>query len=563
MLACFAGLPPHAGVTVTEARALQRRDHLIGASLCVAYVVLLVATASDLAMSRDESFYVHAAKSYGAWISQFFTDPMLALTRDSVDRAWAYNWEHPAWMKLSFAWSWLAQKHLGVFPSESLAFRFPGMLTAGLLLWLIYAWGASVMRRGGALFAALAFALMPRVFYHSHLACFDIAIAFFATLTAYCYWRALADRRWVPVLGLVFGVALATKHNSWMLPGIFLIHYLSVRFDESRADRIDRTSIAWLPSMLILGPLVFIGTWPWLWHDTWRRLLDYATFHLRHVHYTYEYFGVSYFEPPLPVSVPFVMTLFTVSLTVLVLSVLGLFHQREGLRAPWRLNPGDPTGRRTDVLWVGCLLAPLLAIALPSSPIFGGTKHWITAYPFVALFAGQGLIAVSERAELHAWAGRRWPSWGFAALCLLPGAVETAHSHPFALSHYTPIAGGVPGAADLGMNRQFWGFTTGSLADWINSKLPDGGSVWICDTTVGAWAMMQRDGLIPPNVRAASSMSTADLALVHHEAHFNEVDYQAWVAFGSPQPVFVLQYDGVPIISVYENPRLSGLPGGD
>jgi 4-amino-4-deoxy-L-arabinose transferase-like glycosyltransferase len=543
---------------MTDARALTRRDHLIGVALCVGYVALLVATAQDLAMSRDESFYVHAAKSYGGWISQFLSDPLMAMSRERIDRAWAYNWEHPAWMKLSFAWSWLAQRHLGLFPSESLAFRFPGMLTAGLLLWLIYAWGAAVMRRPGALFAALAFALMPRVFYHSHLACFDIPITFFVTLTAYTYWRALADRRWVPFVGLTFGLALATKHNSWMLPGIFLIHFAWVRLDQSRANRLERSSIAWLPSMLVIGPLTLIGTWPWLWHDTWGRLLSYVTFHLRHVHYTYQYLGVSYFEPPLPASAPFVMTLFTVSLTVLALALLGLYDQRQGLRPWWRVRPGDTTGLRTDVLWLGCMVAPLLAIALPSSPIFGGTKHWVAAYPFVALFAGWGLLAITERAELQVWMGRRWPSWALAVLCLLPSAVETAHSHPFGLSHYTPVAGGVPGAADLGMNRQFWGFTTGSLAEWITEKLPDGGSVWTCDTTAGAWAMMQRDGLIPANVRAASSIGAADLALVHHEAHFGEVDYQAWVAYGSAQPIFVLRYDGVPIISVYENPRTTG-----
>jgi hypothetical protein len=541
---------------MTDARSSKRRDHFIGAGLCLGYVLLLVATAPDLAMSRDESFYVHAAKSYSTWMSRLLSDPATAFTRESIDRAWGYNWEHPAWMKLSFAWSWLAHERWGLFPNESLAFRFPGMVTAGLLLWLIYAWGTAVMRRQGALFAALAFALMPRVFYHSHLACFDVAIAFFMTLTAYAYWRALADRRWVPLVGLAFGLALATKHNSWMLPGIFLIHFLWIRWDEARAGRVERSSIAWLPSMLIVGPLVLIATWPWLWHDTWHRLAGYASFHLRHVHYTYEYLGVSYFEPPLPVSVPFVMTLFTVSLTVIVLCALGLYHRREELRPPWRVEPGETTGRRTEVLWLGCLLAPLLAIALPSSPIFGGTKHWIAAYPFLALFAGWGLVAISERAELGVWTGLRWPSWAFAALCLLPGAAETAHSHRFALSHYTPLAGGVPGAADLGMNRQFWGFTTGSLTEWVRSRLPEGGSVWICDTTVGAWAMLQKDGIVPANIRAATSMSSADLVLVHHEAHFNEVDYQAWVAFGSVRPVYVLRYDGVPIISVYENPRV-------
>ena len=139
-------------------RALRGRDHLIGAALCVAYVLLLVGDGSgprdvsrrELLRPRGEELRSldHAA----------FQRPAAAFERESIDRAWSYNWEHPAWMKLSFAWSWLAQKHLGLFPSESLAFRFPGMLTAGLLLWLIYAWGASVMRREGALFAALAFA---------------------------------------------------------------------------------------------------------------------------------------------------------------------------------------------------------------------------------------------------------------------------------------------------------------------------------------------------------------------------------------------------------------------
>ena len=540
-----------------DARSLARRDHLIGAALCVAYVALLLATAPDLAMSRDESFYVHAAKSYAGWVQELLSDPASALSQQSIDRAWRYNWEHPAWMKLSFAWSWLAHEALGIFPRDSLAFRFPGMLSAGLLLWLIYAWGASVMPRRGALFAALAFASMPRVFYHSHLDCFDVPIALFTTLCAYVYWRALSDARWVPVLGLTFGMALATKHNSWILPGIFLIHFAWLRAAQRRAHSPERASFRWLLSMLTLGPLVFVASWPWLWHDTFERIAAYVGFHLRHVHYTYQYLGVSYFEPPLPVSVPFVMTLFTVSACVIALAFVGAFEWRRAFRPPWRVEPGEPVGRLTPVLWLGCMLAPLLAVALPSSPIFGGTKHWLPAYPFLALFAGYGLVALLEHAELSWWLGRRWPSWAFAALCLAPGVVQTSHSHPFGLSHYMPIVGGVPGAADLGMNRQFWGFTTGSLVPWLKAQLPEGGAVWLCDTTAGAWAMLRADGEIPANIVAARSMAEADFALVHHERHFAEVDYQAWVAYRSSQPVEVLRYDGVPIISVYENPARS------
>ena len=93
------------------------------------------------------------------------------------------------------------------------------------------------------------------------------------------------------------------------------------------------------------------------------------------------------------------MTLFTVSLTVLALCLLGLYDRRAALRLPWRTEPRAANDRRTEVLWFGCLLAPLFVIALPSSPIFGGTKHWLTAYPFLALFAGLGFVAVVERAR--------------------------------------------------------------------------------------------------------------------------------------------------------------------
>ena len=54
---------------------------------------------------------------------------------------------------------------------------------------------------------------------------------------------------------------------------------------------------------------------------------------------------------------------------------------------------------QTTVLLLGCFLAPIVIIALPSTPIFGGTKHWFTAYPFMVLFAG---LRVRSRARVYA-----------------------------------------------------------------------------------------------------------------------------------------------------------------
>jgi hypothetical protein len=117
---------------------------------------------------------------------------------------------------------------------------------------------------------------------------------------------------------------------------------------------------------------------------------------------------------------------------------------------------------------------------------------------------------------------------------VLPPIAQSAHSHPFGLSNYTPIAGGAPGSADLGLNRQFWGFTTGSAVPWFNEHAPPNAGVYIHDTTFEAWNMLQRDGRSALTSAPCGRSAKGDFSIVHHELHMNEVDYQIWTAYQSP-----------------------------
>jgi hypothetical protein len=62
---------------------------------------------------------------------------------------------------------------------------------------------------------------------------------------------------------------------------------------------------------------------------------------------------------------------------------------------------------------------------------------------------------------------------------------------------------------------------------------------------------MTAEKRIRPDLQPVGAPGDAQLAIVHHELHMSEVDYQEWIAFGDA-PDYVLTNDGVPIISVYK-----------
>src|SRR5262249_30572891 len=129
----------------------------------------------------------------------------------------------------------------------------------------------------------------------------------------------------------------------------------------------------------------------------------------------------------------------------------------------------------TRALWALCLGTSYAPWLSSNTPIFGGTKHWITAYPFVCLFAGAGFDwALRNIRELLPSRLRRFkvPEVAVAACVLLGPLVMTLHAHPWGLSAYMPIVGGTPGGASLGLNRSFWGYTTGAVQDFINESAP-------------------------------------------------------------------------------------------
>jgi 4-amino-4-deoxy-L-arabinose transferase-like glycosyltransferase len=532
------------------ARLAGRLDAWITAALFLGYLTLLVHTAGSLGFMRDEGFYFSAARTYGEWFSQLWQSPADALARSVVDRHWAVNHEHPALIKSLFALShrWFS----GAFTETSQSFRLPAMLLSSLAVALTFLWGRRTFGRAGGLVAALSFAFMPHVFFHAHLACFDMPVAAMWLVTSYVYVRSLETPRlgWVVAAGVVYGLLLDTKHNSWIFPFAVLLHFALtqggplLRDVRGGAAFWRRVPLAW-PSMLLLGPLVFYALWPWLWHDTVARLREYVAFHTGHEYYNMEFLGRTYWKPPMPRGYAWLMTLGTVPLVTLALAAVGAVAAR---RASENRSP--------LAFWAVCIVMSYAPWLSDGTPIFGGTKHWMTAYPFLCLFAGLGFTRVV--AALRALRPR-YPSWALAtvaAICVLIGPlVMTLHSHPFGLSAYTPLVGGAPGAASLGLNRTFWGYTTQSLAPFINQRAPRRGVVYVHDTASQSFAMFQEDGRLRRDLRGSLDIGASDLALFHFEPHMSRVEHQIWVDYGRVSPDAIAAFDGVPIAWAYLRKR--------
>ncbi|MBK6919531.1 MAG: glycosyltransferase family 39 protein [Deltaproteobacteria bacterium] len=573
--------------------ALPRTRRLWIAALLGLLTTLVLARASvEVGYVRDEGIYFAASRQYAAWAAHVVREPGKALARAERDRYFRINHEHPALLKLLAGVSALAfaqppqpgtaedgiRDDGGMWPimTEGAAMRLPAQALAGLGVALLFATAAAWGGVLAGLLAAGAFALLPHVAFHAQLHAFDVPVAVAMLAVVLAYRAAQRSRGWGIAAGVVLGVAIAIKHNALFLGPLLALHHAVTLLHARRRGHVLRWR-QWLPlslvSMAILGPLVAWLLWPWLWAEPVARIGEYFAFHRQHAYYNMEFLGTNYNQPPMPIAYPFVMTLATVPSVIVALAIAGaVVSVRDELAAPGNelaapgnelaapgteaaavgsaatpLPPGWPRG--DGLLLLIMALFPLLLIAWPTTPIFGGTKHWITAYPFVALLAARAWIALWRRVEAP-----RWRPWLALLLCLAPGAIATVDAHPFGMSQYGAVVGGARGGARLGLGRGFWGHAIARELPELPTWLGRARRLYVHDVHELAVLQYRREGRWPAGIESVP-LARAQAGLVFHELHMATWEYQLWEQLGEVAPTHVVTLDGVPLTSVYVDPR--------
>jgi hypothetical protein len=326
------------------ARGLRR---LTAAALCALTMAVALWSQRDVGLARDELVYMGAGDGYARWWIDAVDDWGAATSKAKITAAFGgpgptdHNREHPPLMKTLFGFSKrLLHDRLEV-ASPTTAYRAPSALLHGILIAIVFLWAAAVWGFAEGLIAALLTLALPRALFHAGLAAFDGPIATLWVATLYCYWRALASWRWAPIAGVVWGLALATKHNALLLPLVIAPHFVWV----VAADAVTRARAApgrgvaalgralWArlylpPALIVLGPLTLFALWPWLWLDPIDHVRAWLEFHLRHVHYNFEYLGDNWNHPPFPWHVALVTTALTVPAATLAAAALGVARPR-------------------------------------------------------------------------------------------------------------------------------------------------------------------------------------------------------------------------------------------
>lgn len=529
--------------------------------------VVLVVTATfavlmatmGIGVPRDESFYFKAGFEYLGWFEELWQNArhgrlFETFTQAAVDRHFSYNAEHPALMKALFGLSYkLFTQKLGWLESIE-AMRVPAVAFASALSGFVYLFARQLFGRAAGFLAVAFLLLQPRYFFHAHLACFDVPVIAAWVAVVYAYWRSFDSVRWGVLTGVFWGIALSIKLNAFFLPGVLGAHWVWVMARRFRATG-QRPPVPWaFVWMALVGPILFFGLWPRHWFDTVKRVEWYLNFHLTHVHYFVYYFGQNIQQPPFPISYPWVMTALTVPATILLAFVAGVATFRSRVSR-------FVDDRETAVLLAINILFPIALISLPGTPIFGGTKHWMAAMPFLSIVAGGGVVACAGAAATAVV--RRWDVAALGAGVLtttivgaavaLPAFTMSVENHPLGTTYYNELIGSYRGAADARMMRKFWGYSSRYALDWLNENAPKGARVWTHNTTTWAWQAYQRDGLVRSDLRPAPTTSS-DYALYHHQKAFVYMLTELWDSYGTKTPSHVVDVDGVPVLSVYVRP---------
>jgi 4-amino-4-deoxy-L-arabinose transferase-like glycosyltransferase len=459
----------------------------------------VLATLGDPGLTTDEPLDIRPGRRY---VDTLLKKGTGFFDRATIDAVFRDNAEHPPlgrWL-LGLA-SKLGQPFeimiLGPDPLDVywLSARLAPAACFAILVGLIT--HTTARRHGSAsgVGAGVALLLMPRVFAHAHFGALDTFITLFWVAALLSADRALTSPRPVIAMagaGAVWGLALLTKIHAWFLVPVILI-WTIVRLGAK-----GRSALAFA-LWLVVGLAVFLAGWPWLWPDLVGRLATYLGTGVGRTSIQVLYFGQVYADRDVPWHYPWFYFAATVPIGLHTLGIAGVIRS---LRE---------RSDRFPALVIGSM-GLFLVLFSTRIPVYDGERLFLMVFPLWAVLIGRGFGWFWERTG-QGRAGK----FALAGLLLLQGFGVVMY-HPFGLSYYNALVGGIAGAERLGLELTFWGDAVDrQLLDHLVQAGPDTETVALVPTLYPGQGIMSTTRAMARRkliLADQESIATADLLVV-------------------------------------------------
>lgn len=466
-------------------RWIQRLTGSAAAGPFVVSLVALLAVLITLDPGREwpstvEGPGITLDESFNAQMGVYLTNALAAFGPFVVDPGTAqeifqsYNADHPPLGRL-----WLGVFHVlahGEFPGTQfhddfniLAARTGSAVAFALTVFVLGVLITKHWGRCAGTVAAVALIAMPRLFGHAHLAALETVLNLFWTLALAALLRILPARNssdqtivapdspphefpptWkqATIAGCLLGCVALTKIQFVLLPPIVVLWMLW----HWRTKAI-KPLLIWS----IVGAVVFVVGWPWLWLKVPDNLLQFLGRSTDRVTLKCFYFGQVYLDNDVPWHFPWVMFVVTLPLPWLFLGSLGIVTQRRH----WLTDP------RVS-LWLLALLAPLLLFSTRVA-VYDGDRLFLPSFVSWAALCGIGGRCAWDWLQAHF----RRPCWALA-LGIAITVAPLISMRPYWLSYYSGLVGGLRGAQAMGFEVDYWSQAfSRSFWEHMSQHVPD------------------------------------------------------------------------------------------
>jgi len=523
--------------------------------LSIVSFLTIAATCNDLGWTWDEVYYFLSSELQVEWFKAFLASLFNGnldgvLSRKVIDEYWLWDITHnphPPFYKILSSISWVLFKdNLGDFISYRLAAAFlSGVLILFLFLTIEKAYGLIP-----GIVGSLSLLVMPRFFGHAHLATTEIPLATLWFLCYWAFWRGLTHISASLLLGIFFGCALAVKFTAVLIPFPFLLW--TVMYREKRAVR----NIIFI---ILVSPLITILVNPGWWYQPFLKIFTFVQMSLARqqtIAIGTFFMGKNHIFSP-PWFYPLIMTAITIPLSGILTILLGAAYLLKE-----KLKNVD------DNLFLLNIPFIFLVVMHPHTPVHDGIRQFFPLLPFLAYLSAIGFYYLTQ--IVFSLPVRRSMQKGVISVCLLfllgYPVLELKNYHPYELSYYNQLIGGLSGAYRKGMELTYWfDALNNHFLNIFSDYVPDGTGISVWPPNVEYFTFLQDKGKIKkdlkfynPDVKVIAKKNGIKIFFEPEQPEYlillsrlGSFNLLYWGIFKNEVPLFSLEMEGIPLVSVY------------